>query len=87
MRTLADELAHTHPGAAASLREGMQETLTVTRLGVRGRLKRTLASTSPCELALAVERDVAATRTVNAAAIRIHTPIATATPEVDATPA
>ena len=38
-----------HPGAAASLREGMEETLTVTRLGVRGRLKRTLASTNPCE--------------------------------------
>ena len=27
----------------------MEETLTVTRLGVRGRLKRTLASTNPCE--------------------------------------
>ena len=35
--------------AAASLREGLEETLTVTRLGVRGRLKRTLASTNPCE--------------------------------------
>src|SRR4051812_8691372 len=46
---LADELAHTHPGAAASLREGLEETLTVTRLKVRGRLKRTLASTNPCE--------------------------------------
>jgi putative transposase len=49
LRALADELARTHPGAAASLREGMQETLTVTRLGVRGRLKGTLASTNPCE--------------------------------------
>src|SRR5205085_7123625 len=49
LRVLADELAHSHPGAAASLREGMEETLTVTRLGVRGRLKRTLASTNPCE--------------------------------------
>jgi transposase-like protein len=49
LHALADELARTHPGAAASLREGMQETLTVTRLGVRGRLKRTLASTNPCE--------------------------------------
>src|SRR4051812_5361698 len=49
LRTLADELARSHPGAAASLREGMEETLTVTRLGVRGRLKRTLASTNPCE--------------------------------------
>jgi putative transposase len=49
LRALADELARSHPGAAASLREGMEETLTVTRLGVRGRLKRTLASTNPCE--------------------------------------
>ena len=48
-RQLADELDRTHPGAAASLREGIEETLTVTRLGVRGRLKRTLASTNPCE--------------------------------------
>jgi putative transposase len=46
---LADELARSHPGAAASLREGMAETLTIARLGVRGRLKRTLASTNPCE--------------------------------------
>jgi transposase-like protein len=49
LRVLAGELERSHPGAAASLREGMQETLTVTRLGVRGRLKRTLASTNPCE--------------------------------------
>jgi putative transposase len=49
LRGLADELARTHPGVAASLREGMEETLTITRLGVRGRLKRTLASTNPCE--------------------------------------
>src|SRR4051794_6541389 len=49
LRPLADDLARSHPGAAASLREGMAETLTVTRLGVRGRLKRTLASTNPCE--------------------------------------
>src|SRR5918911_974846 len=49
LRALADELARSHPGAAASLREGLEETLTVTRLGVRGRLKRTLASTNPCE--------------------------------------
>jgi hypothetical protein len=46
---LADELARTDPGAAASLREGMHETLTITRLGVIGQLKRTLASTNPCE--------------------------------------
>jgi putative transposase len=49
LHVLADELARTDPGAAASLREGMQETLTVTRLGVTGRLKLTLQSTNPCE--------------------------------------
>jgi hypothetical protein len=46
---LAGELEHTHPGAAGSLREGMEETLTVTRLGIKGKLKRTLESTNPCE--------------------------------------
>jgi putative transposase len=59
LRALAGELAHTHPGAAASLREGMEETLTVTRLKVRGRLKRTLASTNPCESMIETVRRVA----------------------------
>jgi len=58
LRVLADELARSHPGAAASLREGMAETLTVTRLGVRGRLKRTLASTNPCESMIETVRRV-----------------------------
>src|SRR3954470_18287306 len=58
LRALADELARSHPGAAASLREGMHETLTVTRLGVRGRLKRTLASTNPCESMIETVRRV-----------------------------
>ena len=49
LTALADELARSHPGAAASLREGMAETLTVTRLQIRGALKRTLESTNPCE--------------------------------------
>jgi transposase-like protein len=49
LQRLASELEHSHPGAAASLREGMAETLTITRLGVRGSLKRTLQSTNPCE--------------------------------------
>ena len=48
-QTLAAELERSHPGAAASLREGMAETLTVTRLGVKGSLRKTLASTNPCE--------------------------------------
>jgi putative transposase len=49
LRALASELERSHPGAAASLREGLEETLTVTRLGVKGALKRTLESTNPCE--------------------------------------
>jgi putative transposase len=49
LRVLAAELERSHPGAAWSLREGMAETLTVTRLGVTGSLKHTLESTNPCE--------------------------------------
>jgi transposase-like protein len=46
---LADELERTHPGAAGSLREGMEETITVIKLGIRGKLRRTLESTNACE--------------------------------------
>jgi putative transposase len=49
LRVLAGELERSRPGAAASLREGMEETLTLTRLGIRGNLKNTLESTNPCE--------------------------------------
>jgi putative transposase len=49
LRALAAELGRSHPGAAGSLREGLEETLTLTRLGTRGSLKRTLESTNPCE--------------------------------------
>ena len=49
LRQLAGELERGNPGAAGSLREGMEETLTLTRLGVDGNLKRTLESTNPCE--------------------------------------
>ena len=49
LQLLAGELERSHPGAASSLREGLQETLTLTRLGVRGKLKRTLQSTNPIE--------------------------------------
>jgi hypothetical protein len=48
---LAVELEHSHPGAAASLREGLEETLTVTRLRVEG--YRGLAN-----LAVAIENDL-----------------------------
>ena len=49
LHALAAELERSHPGAAGSLREGLDETLTLTRLRVSGPLKRTLASTNPCE--------------------------------------
>jgi transposase-like protein len=38
-----------HPGAVASLREGLEETLTILSLGVNGALARTLATTNPIE--------------------------------------
>ena len=49
LKRLAADLDRTHPGAARSLREGMEETLTVTRLGINGKLRKTLESTNPCE--------------------------------------
>jgi putative transposase len=49
LRALAQELDRSRPGAAASLREGLEETLTLTRLGIKGSLRTTLQSTNPCE--------------------------------------
>ena len=59
---LAAELDRTHPGAAASLREGLDETLTVLRLGVPPTLARTLRSTNSIESMIAICRDHAAQR-------------------------
>jgi putative transposase len=56
LRALARELDRSYPGAAGSLREGMEETLTLTRLDVSGNPKRTLASTNPCESMLEIVR-------------------------------
>ena len=56
LRLLAGELDRSYPGAAGSLREGMEETLTLTRLGVTGSLKRTLESTNPCESMIEIVR-------------------------------
>jgi putative transposase len=54
---LARELDKTHPGAAASLREGMAETLTILRLGVPPTLARTLRSTNPIESMIEICRE------------------------------
>jgi putative transposase len=54
---LAAELDRTHPGAAASLREGMAETLTILRLGVPPTLARTLRSTNSIESMIEICRE------------------------------
>ena len=56
LNALALELDRAHPGAAASLREGMEETLTVIRLGINGKLKHTLQSTNPIESMISTGR-------------------------------
>jgi putative transposase len=57
LEQLARELGKTHPGAAASLREGMAETLTVLRLGVPPTLARTLRSTNTIESMIGICRE------------------------------
>ena len=46
---LARSLETQHPGAAASLREGLEETLTLLRLGIEGALYGTLCTTNIIE--------------------------------------
>jgi hypothetical protein len=57
LEALAAELDKTHPGAAASLREGLPETLTVLRLGVPPTLARTLRSTNCIESMIEICRE------------------------------
>ena len=47
LQRLASSMHSRHPGAAASLREGLEETLTVQGLGIAGALYRTLRTTNP----------------------------------------
>jgi putative transposase len=49
LEQLARSLDRQRPGAAASLREGLEQTLTIARLGVGGKLLQTVASTNPME--------------------------------------
>jgi transposase-like protein len=56
LEALAGELAHSHPGAAASLREGLPETVTLQRLGVHQQLWKTLSSTNPIESMIGICR-------------------------------
>jgi len=57
LEALARELERTHPSAAASLREGLTETLTVLRLRVPPTLARTLRSTNAVESMISICRE------------------------------
>jgi transposase-like protein len=65
---LAQELDRTHPGAAAGLREGLDDTFTVLRLGVAPTPARTLRSTNCVESMISVCRGHAPTSNAGARA-------------------
>jgi transposase-like protein len=56
LKALAAQLEKVNPDAAASLREGLAETVTVTRLGVTGTLLKTVMSTNPVESMIEIVR-------------------------------
>jgi putative transposase len=56
LELLASELDRSWPDAAASLREGLAETLTLMQLGIDGQLAKTLCSTNPCESMIEIVR-------------------------------
>lgn len=56
LRAIAQGLKIAHPGAAASVLEGLQETLTVTRLGLSGSLHSSLKTTNPIESMISIIR-------------------------------
>jgi transposase-like protein len=57
LAALAGQLETVNPDAAASLREGLAETLTVTRLGITGSLLKTVMSTNPMESMIEIVRE------------------------------
>lgn len=57
-RNLVTSLEKAHPGAAASLREGLPEMFTVTRLGITGTLAKTLTTSNPIESMFSIARRV-----------------------------
>ena len=56
LKVLARQLDKVNPDAGASLREGLTETPTVTRLGVTGTLLKTVMSTNPVESMIEIVR-------------------------------
>jgi len=57
-RDLAKAIERKHPGAAASLREGLEQMFTVARLGITGTLAKTLTSSNPIESMFSIARTV-----------------------------
>lgn len=57
LEALARQLGKVNPDAAGSLREGLADTLTVTRLGITGSLLKTVMSTNPMESMIEIVRD------------------------------
>ena len=56
LRQIARSLKMRHPGAAASVLEGLEETLTLTRLHLPGSLHRSLKTTNPIESMISIAR-------------------------------
>jgi transposase-like protein len=56
LELLASELDRSWPDAAGSLREGLDDTLTLMRLGITSKLATTLCSTNPCESMIEIVR-------------------------------
>lgn len=59
LKALASALEKDHPGAAASLREGLEETVTINRFMLSAALRRTLRSTNPIESAIEIAKTTA----------------------------
>jgi len=55
-KRLANELEADHPDAAASLREGLEDMVTVRRLGIGGALAKTLTTTNCIESMISIAR-------------------------------
>ena len=55
-KLLATQLDKTHPDAAASLREGLDDMFTVRRLGINGTLAKTLTCTNMIESMISIAK-------------------------------
>jgi putative transposase len=56
IKQLAAKLDESYPGAAASLPEVLEEVFTVARLGIDGRLAKTLTTSNPVESMISIAR-------------------------------